>query len=220
MPTVLLILVALCDLRLTAELVGLRVQARLRNDADEPVEVVVGDSCAGPLFRLVIDGKPRPFVGSGRELRDAAPLRAHGARRTASTPSSPTRSTGGTTRSSAPAARWPRRPVPVPTLLRVDLKLAATAHVARGQAVDLELVHVNRSAEEVWLPACGEDRLLVDGKEEPLATTAPCDRTPRAVPIRGAFVTRGRVSLAAGRHVLRGRWRQEQSEDAIVEVGE
>src|SRR4051794_12107056 len=38
MPTVFLILVALLDLRLTADVVGLRVQAKLANDADDPVE--------------------------------------------------------------------------------------------------------------------------------------------------------------------------------------
>jgi hypothetical protein len=70
----------------------------------------------------------------------------------------------------------------------------------------------------VPLPPCGEDRLLVDGVERPLGGACP-DATPRYVPVRGAFVTRGRVDgFAAGRHALRARWRDAQSDDVIVDV--
>src|SRR3954463_3621846 len=41
MPTVFLILVGLLDLRLTADVVGLRVQAQLANAAADPVEGIV-----------------------------------------------------------------------------------------------------------------------------------------------------------------------------------
>ena len=218
MPTVFLILVALCDLRLTADIVGLRVRARLANDADEAVEVIVGDTCAGPLYKLVIDGKVRPFVGSGRGCATphlfSRTVPAHGEYAILSD------ALDG--RHHAIQVRLRELVSPllhVETVLRIDVKLAATAHVARGQAIDVELVHVNRSAEEVRVPGCGEDRLLVDGKEQPLPTSEACDATPRTLPIRGAFVTRGRVpALEPGRHTLRARWRETQSEDAIVDV--
>jgi hypothetical protein len=218
MPTVILILVALCDLRLTADVVGLRVQAKLSNDADEPLEVIVGDSCAGPLFKLVIDGKPRPFVGSGRGCATphlfARTVPAHGEYAILSDALD-----GRHHEIQVRLRDLASQVLHVPTLLRIDVKLAATARAARGQPVDVELVHVNRSAEEVSVPVCGEDRLLIDGKEQPLATIGPCDAAPRALPIRGAFVTRGRVpALEPGRHTLRARWRETQSEDAIVDV--
>src|SRR4051794_22528758 len=59
MPTVFFILAAaaFCDLRLAAEMVGLRVQAKLINDGPQPVELTVGDKCTGPAFRLTIDGE-------------------------------------------------------------------------------------------------------------------------------------------------------------------
>jgi hypothetical protein len=37
--------------------------------------------------------------------------------------------------------------------------------------------------------------------------------------VRGAFITRGRTTLSPGRHYLRARWRDAQSDDAIVDVG-
>ncbi|MCU1278040.1 MAG: hypothetical protein JWM53_1586 [bacterium] len=217
MPTVFLILVALCDLHLTADIVGLRVQARLANDGDEPVEVIVGDSCAGPLFKLVLDGKPRPFIGSGRACSTphlfARSVPAHGEYAILSD------ALDG--RHHAIEVRLGNLVSPtlhVPTDLRVDLALAAKAHAARGEPIDVEIVHVNRSPEEVAVPPCGEDRLLVDGKEQPLPTTDPCDARPRVVPVRGAFVTRWRLTLEPGRHAVRARWRQAQSDDAIVDV--
>jgi len=66
--------------------------------------------------------------------------------------------------------------------------------------------------------ACGEDRLLVDGKEQPLAGLDPCSGAPLVVKMRGAFVTRGRVTLPPGRHTVRARWHESQSDDAIVDV--
>src|SRR5262249_14636728 len=107
----------------------------------------------------------------------------------------------------------------IPTVVRVDATLAATAHPHAGQPIDLEITHVNRSAEAVPLRSCGEDRLLVDGAEIPFPgeTCAPVERL---VPIRGAFVTRGRLPpLAPGKHLLRARWRDSQSADVTVEVG-
>lgn len=217
MPTVLLVLVALCDLRLSAELVGLRVQAHLANDADEPVEVIVGDSCAGPLFKLVIDGKPRPFVGSGRSCSTphlfSRTVPAHGEYAILSDALD-----GRHHRIQVRLGDLASQPLEVPTVVRVDLKLAAATRARAGQPLDVEIAHVNRSAEAVSLPPCGEDRLLVDGVERPLGGACP-DATARLVPVRGAFVTRGRVDgFAAGRHVLRARWRDAQSEDVIVDV--
>lgn len=218
MPTVFLILVALCDLHLTADVVGLRVQARLANDSDEPVVVVVGDTCAGPLLKLVIDDKPRPFVGSGKScgtphlysrtvpargeyaiLSDALDGRHHRIQVRFGALASPV--------------------IDVSTVLRVDVTLAATTHARAGQPIDLEIAHVNRSAEEVTVPPCGEDRLLVDGVESPLPGASACAAPPLALEVRGAFVTRGRLpSLAPGRHRLRARWRESQSPDVTVDV--
>jgi hypothetical protein len=221
MPTGLLILVAaLADLRLSAELVGLRVRATLANDGDEPVQVVVGDSCGGCAFKLIIDGKARPLVGiapscssphllsrtlaPGGEysiLSDALDGRHHRLQVQLGDHSSP--------------------PLDVPTMVRVDLSLAVTAHGRPGQPIDVEVTHVNRSPEEVALPSCGEDRLLVDGKEQamPPADGAGCRAEPRVIKVRGAFVTRGRLTLPAGRHYVRARWRDSQSDDSIVDVG-
>lgn len=218
MPTVFLILVALLDVRLTADLVGLRVQARLVNDADDPVVVVVGDSCAGPLIDLIVDGKRRPFVGTGKAcatphlysrtvpargeyalLSDALDGRHHVVQVRFGTLVSPA--------------------LEIPTALRVDLTLAATTHARAGQPIDLEVTHVNRSAEEIAVPGCGEDRLLVDGVESPLPGAAGCAPGPHVLVVRGALVTRGRLpSLAPGRHLLRARWRESQSADVTVDV--
>jgi len=221
MPTVFLILMALLpDLRLTADVVGLRVQAKLGNDTDDNVAVVVGDSCAGPLFKLVIDGKVRPFVGTGKACsvphlysRDVP---AHGEYAILSD------ALDG--RHHVVSVRFGKLSSPdlvVPTLVRIDLTLAATAHARAGQPIDLEIVHVNRSAEDIRVPGCGEDRLLVDGAEMPLPRASACAPGERDLPVRGAFVTHGQLpSLAPGRHLLRARWRQTQSADAVVEVGE
>ncbi len=217
MPTVFVLLVALLDLRLSAQLVGLRVQARLSNDGDEPVEVVVGDSCAGPLFRLVVDGKPRPFVGTGKICSTphllSRTVPAHGDYAILSDALD-----GRHHRVQVTLGELGSNVVEVPTVVRVDVKLAATAKASAGQPIDVEVVHVNHSAEAVMVPPCGEDRLLVDGKEQPLGG-ACVDATPRSVPVRGAFVTRGQVAgLAPGRHALRARWRDAQSDDVFVEV--
>lgn len=218
MPTGLLILVAaLADLRLSAELVGLRVQARLTNDGADAVQAVVGDSCGGVAFKLIVDGKTRPFLAIVRScssphllartvpaggdyaiLSDALDGRHHRVQVVLGDMTSP--------------------PLDVPTLVRVDLTLAATAHARAGQPIDVEIAHVNRSAEEVTVPSCGEDRLLVDGKEQSLPSPEPCRAEPRILKVRGALITRGRLTLPPGRHYLRARWRETQSEDAIVDV--
>ena len=218
MPTVFLILVAqLLDLRLTATLEGLRIRATLHNDGAAPVEVTVGDRCAGPKFQLVVDGAARPFVGGIRKctapkpivrtlppdgdysiLSDALDGRHHRVRLRFDGVTSPT--------------------IEVPTALRVDVALAATAHARAGEPVDLEVTHVNRSPEAVSLPICGEDRLLVDGKEQPLPLAEPCRPRSRMLPVRGAFVTRGRLVLPPGRHLVRARWRDVQSDDVSVVV--
>ena len=219
MPTVFLILVALLDLHLTADVVGLRVQAKLANDADEPVVVVVGDSCAGPLFKLVVDDKPRPFVGSGKAC--GAPhlysrtVPAHGEYAILSDALD-----GRHHRIQVRFGALASPVIDVSTVLRVDVTLAATTHARAGQPIDLEVTHVNRSAEEVTVPPCGEDRLLVDGVESPLPGAPACAEPPLVVKVRGAFVTRGRLpSLAPGRHLLRARWRESQSPDVTVDVG-
>ena len=219
MPTVFLILAALCDLRLTADVVGLRVQAKLSNDADDPVTVVVGDSCAGPLFKLVVDGKVRPLVGTGKGCATphlySRTVPAHGDYAILSD------SLDG--RHHVVQVRFGAlvsRPLTIPTLLRIQLALAATTRAGAGQPIDLEVTHVNRSAEDVTVPSCGEDRLLVDGVETPLPGAAPCTPSPRVLPVGGAFITRGRLpSLPPGQHLLRARWRQTQSDDVHVDVG-
>jgi hypothetical protein len=218
MPTVFLILVALLNLRLTADVVGLRVQARLANDGDDPVVLVVGDSCGGPLFKLILDGKARPFVGTGKVcstphlLSHTVP--AHGEYAILSDSLD-----GRHHRVQVQFGALTSAQIEVPTLLRVDVTLAATTHARAGQPIDLEVTHVNRSAEDVTVPACGEDRLLVDGVESPLPGAAGCGTEPRVLEVRGAFVTRGRLpSLAPGRHRLRARWRETQSPDVTVDV--
>jgi hypothetical protein len=215
-----LVVAALADLRLSSELVGLRVRAALHNDGPAAVDVTVGDQCAGPTpFRLVVDGKPRPFSAPARPcpqprpkvrtlppggeyaiLSDALDGRHH------------------TVVAQFDGVAAP--PLQVPTDLRVALTLAATATVRAGQPVDVEIVHINRSPEEVTLPLCGEDRLLVDGHEQPLEPPPgrPCTGGERSIRVRGAFVTRGQLRLPAGKHKLRARWRAAQSEDATVEV--
>jgi len=218
MPTLFLILLAFCDLHLTADIVGLRVQAKLSNDADEPVEVLVGDSCAGPLFKLVVDGKPRPFIGTGRGCSTphlyARTVPAHGDYAILSDSLD-----GRHHRIQVTLGKLASQVLQVPTLVRVDLTLAATAHARAGQPIDLEVAHVNRSAEEITVPACGEDRVLVDGVESPLPLVGPCVATERVLEVRGAFVTRGRLApLSPGRHTLRARWREAQSDDVFVDV--
>jgi hypothetical protein len=219
MPTVFLILVALLNLRLTADVVGLRVQARLANDGDDPVVLVVGDSCGGPLFKLILDGKARPFVGTGKVcstphlLSHTVP--AHGEYAILSDSLD-----GRHHRVQVQFGALTSAQIEVPTLLRVDVTLAATTHARAGQPIDLEIVHVNRSAEEVTVPSCGEDRMLVDDVESPLPGAAACAPEPRVLKVRGAFVTRGQwPPLWPGRHKLRARWRQTQSADVIVDVG-
>ena len=220
MPTVFVLLVAalFADLRLTAELVGLRVRAALHNDGDAEVTVVVGDKCAlAAPFTLVVDGKSRPFIGNDGPCRVAEPVKY-------------TLPPGGSYAIMSDALDGRRHTVEarfegiaaprlhMQTELRVDVKLAGTAHVAVGKPVDLELTHVNRSPEETPLPTCGEDRLLVDGKEIAWPATEACDPAPRSIRMRGAFVTRGRLALDAGTHTLRARWRTSQSNDVVVEV--
>jgi hypothetical protein len=219
MPTVFFIFVAaaFCDLRLAAEMVGLRVQAKLINEGKQPVELLVGDKCSGPAFRLTVDGQPRPFSGSGRPCRKPLPIV-----RTILAGSD------YTTMSDALDGRKHRvvvsfgeltaGPIDLATVIHVDVKVAATAHVAAGQAVDVEVTHLNHSAEPIAVAACGEDRLLVDGKEQPLAGLDPCGTDPLVLKMRGAFVTRGRVTLPPGRHTVRARWHETQSDDVIVDV--
>ncbi len=220
MPTVFVLLVAalFADLRLTAELVGLRVRAQLHNDGDAAVTVVVGDKCAvAAPFTLVVDGKPRPFIGSDGPCQLAQPIKQ-------------TLAAGGSYaimsdtldgRRHTIEARYEGIAAPLlhaETELRVELKLAGTAHVAAGKSVDLELSHLNRSPEETPLPTCGEDRLLVDGKEVAWPATEACNPAPQSIRVRGAFVTRGRLRLDAGTHTVRARWRAAQSNDVIIEV--
>jgi hypothetical protein len=216
MPTVFLILVGLLDLRLTADVVGLRVQAKLANDAADPVEVIVGDSCAGPLFKLIVDGQPRPFVGSGRGCATphlfSRTVPAHGEYAILSDALD-----GRHHIVQVRLRELASQTMELPTLVRVDVKVAATAHARAGQPIDVEIVHVNRSAEEITVPTCGEDRLLVDGIERPLG--GPCKPSQLALKIRGAFVTRGQLlPLTPGAHKIRARWRETQSEDAAVDV--
>jgi hypothetical protein len=218
MPTVFFILLALLNLKLSADVVGLRIQAKLSNDADDPVEVIVGDTCAGPLFKLLVDGKPRPFVGTGRGCSTphlyARTVPAHGDYAILSDSLDGRRHTVQVT-----LGKLASQVLEVPTLVRVDLTLAATTHARAGQPIDLEVAHVNRSAEEITVPACGEDRMLVDGIESPLPRVEPCVPTALVLKVRGAFVTRGRLApLSVGRHTLRARWRETQSEDVFVDV--
>jgi hypothetical protein len=217
MPTVFFILVALLNLRLSADVVGLRIQAKLANDADDPVEVIVGDSCAGPLFKLIIDGKPRPFVGTGRGCATphlySRTVPAHGEYAILSDALDGRHHTV-----QVRLGELASQVLELPTLVRVELTVAATAHAHPGQPIDVEIVHVNRSAEEITVPPCGEDRLLIDGIERPLG--GACNpTTPLVLKVRGAFVTRGQVPpLPPGAHKIRARWRETQSEDVPVDV--
>lgn len=218
MPTLFLIFVAFLDLHLSAGVVGLRVQAKLSNDADEPLEVLVGDSCAGPLFKLVVDGKPRPFVGTGRGCSTphlfARTVPAHGDYTILSDSLD-----GRHHRIQVTLGQLASQVLEVPTLVRMDLTVAATTHARAGQPIDVEVAHVNRSAEEITVPRCGEDRLLVDGIEAPMPLVDACTATALTLEMRGAFVTRGRLApLAPGRHAVRARWRDAQSDDVFVEV--
>jgi hypothetical protein len=212
-----LLLLALLDLRLVVSLEGLRVRATLRNDGPAPVTVVLRDACAGPTLRLVVDGVARPFATTGKRCAAPAPV-------------STTLAAGAETSLLSDAldgrhhhlvARWENLispPLDVPMLVRVDLVLHATARARAGAPIDVEIVHLNRSPEDLAVPACGEDRLLVDGSEAPLPGAPPCPGAPLTLARGGALVTRGLLRLSAGRHVLRARWRDRQSEDAIVEV--
>jgi hypothetical protein len=214
-----LVLVALLDLRLSASIEGLRVRATLRNDGPAPVTVVLRDACAGPAFRLVVDTVARPFATTGRRCPTAQPVRT-------------TLAPGAVTSSLSDALDGRRHhlvvqladlstpPFIMPTAERVDLALHATAHARAGAPIDVEITHVNRSPEDIVIPACGDDRLLVDGKEEPLPAPAPCRPEPRTLGRNGALITRGLLRLEAGRHVVRARWRDQQSNDVIVEVSE
>lgn len=226
MPTAIAILLAAAtaaappELRLTSELVGLRVRAALRNEGPAPVTLTVGDRCAGPAFVLVVDGKQRPFAGPlGRCVRPEPVQRTlppGGEYATLSDSLDGRRHVVVVQLGTLAAA-----PLVVPTVVRVDVELAASASVRAGQPVDVEVVHINRSGEAIEVPACGEDRLLVDGREQPLApldAEAGCLGQPRSIKVRGAFVTRGRLMLAPGRHRLRARWRDVQSDDVSVDV--
>ncbi len=219
MPTPFLILVALvCDLRLSAELAGLRVRARLVNDGAAPVEVTVGDKCAGPALELMVDGKPRRFSGSGRGCTEPQPIVQKlppGGEWAPLSDALDGRHHKIVVRFGAVASP----PLDVPTVLRVELALSATAHARAGQPIDVEVAHVNRSPEVVTVPSCGEDRLLVDGKELELPRTTPCRAEPLVLKVRGAFVSDGRLTLPPGRHYLRARWRDVQSDDVVVDVG-
>jgi hypothetical protein len=218
MPTVFFMLVAaFCDLRLAADMMGLRVQAKLINGGAAPVELTVGDKCAGPLFRLTVDGQPRPFSGSGRPCRKPLPVVRTIPPGGDYVALSDTLD-GRKHRLVVSFGELTAGPIDIETVWRVDVKLAATAHVAAGQPVEIEVTHVNRSAEPVTVKPCGEDRLLVDGKELPLEPVDQCSTEPLVVAMRGAFVTRGRLTLPSGRHTLRARWHESQSDDAIVDV--
>jgi hypothetical protein len=212
-----LLVVALLDLKLAASLEGLRVRATLRNDGPAPVEVVVRDACAGSAFQLVVDTVARPFATTGRRCKAPEPVKTTllpGA-------SFSTLSDSLDGRLHHLVVKWgtlSSPPLVAPTAVRIDIKLTATMHARAGAPVDLEIAHVNRSPEGVTIPACGEDRLLVDGSEGPLPDPAPCPHEARDIARNGAVLTRGVIRLPAGRHVLRARWRDQQSDDVIVDV--
>ncbi|MDB4969846.1 MAG: hypothetical protein JWN44_5535 [Myxococcales bacterium] len=219
MPTVFFILAAaFCDLRLSAEMVGLRVQAKLVNDGAQPLELTVGDKCAGPAFRLTVDGQSRPFSGSGKTCKKPLPvvrtILAGGVYSSLSDSLD-----GRKHRVVVSFGELTAAPMDLAMVVRVDLKVSATAHVAAGQKVDVEIAHLNRSAEPLTVNTCGEDRLLLDGKEQPFEVSEGCGKEPLVLKVRGAFVTRGHLTLPAGRHTLRARWRETQSDDAVVDVG-
>jgi len=227
MPTAIAILVAVAasaapaDLQLSLAMEGLRVRAALRNVGPEPVTVTVGDRCMGPAFTLIVDGKARPFVGPVRRCVRPQPQQR-------------TLPPGGSYAILSDSLDGRRHtvvvqlgtvvspPLAVATSLRVDVKLAATAHARVGQPIELEVAHLNRSPEEVELPICGEDRLLIDGHEQslPAAPGVTCSAERRSIKVRGAFVVKGRLTLPAGRHLLRARWRESQSNDVTVDVSE
>jgi hypothetical protein len=212
-----LLVVALLDLKLSASIEGLRVRATLRNDGPAPVAVVVRDACTGSLLRLIVDGVTRPFATTGKRCAAPAPVTtklAAGAELSAL-------SDALDGRMHHLVVQWRELASPMlvmPTAQRFRLELHATAHAHADAPIDVEIVHVNRSPEDVVIPACGEDRLLVDGREGPLPEPAPCPHEARTLARGGALITRGAIRLPAGHHVLRARWRDEQSDDAGVDV--
>jgi hypothetical protein len=212
-----LVIVALLDLRLSASLEGLRVRATLRNDGAAPVNVVVRDACAGSLMRLVVDGVARPFATTGKRCTVAAPVTttlAPGAEL-----SSLSDALDG--RMHHVVVQWQNESSPVlvvPTVQRFALVLHATTHARAQGPIDIEIIHVNRSPEDVVTPLCDEDRLLVDEREGPLPGPRPCPHEARTVARNGAFITHGVLRLATGRHVVRARWRDQQSDDVIIDV--
>jgi hypothetical protein len=212
-----LLFVALLDLRLSASIEGLRVRATLRNDGPAPVNVVLRDACAGPRLRLVVDMVARPFASTGKRCTTAQPVTTT----LAAGAEASTLSDALDGRRHHLVVQWENLSTPpliVPTVMRVELALHATTHARAGAPVDVEIVHVNRSPEDIVVPGCGEDRLLLDGKEEPLAAVAPCPEQARTLARNGAFITRSVLRLAAGRHVLRARWREQQSDNVIIDV--
>jgi hypothetical protein len=215
-----LVAVAPAELRLTAELMGLRVRAAVRNTGTQAVTLEVGDRCAGPVpFTLVVDGKPRPFVAEARPCTTPQPISRTlppGGEYAILSDSLDGRRHTVVARFGAVAAP----PLLVETLLRLRLTVTATARVRAGQPIAVEVIHVNRSPEAVTVPGCGEDRLLVDDHEQPLPRSSeePCTEAPRVLKVGGAFVTRARLRLAVGHHQLRARWRELQSDDVTVDV--
>jgi hypothetical protein len=221
MPTVFLLIAAavFSDLRLTADMMGLRVRARLLNAGSTPVEVTVGDKCSGPAFWLVIDGERRHFSGTGRACAKPVPMvKTLGPGEDYVTLSDTL--DGRRHRILLRFGDLTAPPIDIQTTLHVDVKLTAPGHAKPGQTLMLEVAHVNHSPEAVTFPSCGEDRLLVDGKEIPMAPADPCRPEPRILKERGAFITRGTLQLPAGRHFVRARWHETQSDDVIIDVGE
>jgi hypothetical protein len=210
-----LLVAALLDLRLAASIEGLRVRATLHNDGAQAVDVVVRDACAGPLLTLVVDGVARPFATTGKRC-------------TVRQPQKMTLPPGGELsmlsnsldgRRHYLVVRWQElasAPIVIPTAVRVDVTLSAAAHARAGEPIALEIAHVNRSPEDIVVQSCGEDRLLLDGKESPLEM--PCAAGERTLGRNGAFLTRARLTLPAGRHLLRARWHDVQSADVTIDV--
>ena len=220
MPTVFLILLAaVADLRLSADLLGLRVRAHLgqrhrrRRHGRRRRQLRRAAAQAGHRRQAA------PVRRHRQGLLDAAPLLARGARaRRVRHPlrrarRAPPRHLGALRHAASRPTSWCR-----PSCASTSRSPRRRTRAPGSRSI-VEVVHVNRSAEAISVPGCGEDRLLVDDEEIPMPPAGPCSPTPRNLSVRGAFVTRGRLpSLSPGHHLLRARWRDVQSGDVTVDV--
>jgi hypothetical protein len=212
-----LLIALVLDLRLTASSEGLRVRATLHNDSDSPAQVVLRDACAGPLLTMLVDGNLQSFATTGHKCVARQPVTETLAPRGQASLLSDTLDG----RLHHVVVKWnalSSEMVVVAALERIDLALTMAPRARAGEPIAFEIAHVNHSAGDVTIPACGEDRLLVDDDAGPLPDAAPCPHEARTLARDGAVLTRGKIRLGKGKHVLRALWRDRRSEPVTVDV--